>query len=353
MAGRSTEKSFGGGSPPNFSLAAQPSSESSQFKRVLDNLDKFGEILCLRTKMSKPPSHLGTYPCAHAPKFELFDYNSESSYAKVGRSSYGLSALPSANATLVGLYYADGPLFKSYMETLYHLKLDVEASHPGIKINVAGLNNFVPYICSETKCEDVPKCKNAIAGCPPDSKYLKDRYRFSSLNKNNSKVARKVPYFLDESRGGNSVWRKFGGGVNDILIYDIKLMVFGYACSSQTCTKMPSFSNDLLSAEGFDNIKSLTVLAANSNNYARCTVNRGHDPLLKHFAPTSMAENQSVDVIVILIVFAIGMIFGAIFVNNVFNFFKDKFCMTVDDQRDRFIQLSTIDDSELDEEYDL
>ena len=91
------------------------------------------------------------------------------------------------------------------------------------------------------------------------------------------------------------MWNLLGGGANDYLIYDRQGYIFAYGCSKKTCTNLPSFTNDITSKEGYENLQSFLVLAANSNPIARCGA-RKTDPLLKHFAPTSAAENEALKV---------------------------------------------------------
>ena len=149
------------------------------------------------------------------------------------------------------------------------------------------------------------------------------------------------------------MWDLLGGGANDYLVYDKAGYIFAYGCSSKTCTNPPSFSNDITTKEGYDNLKSFLVLAANSNPTARCG-SRKADPLLKHFAPTSAAENEALDIIVVAVVLVIGMVLGICLLPKLFAF-VGILCgsaSSIEANRDRFIQLSTIDDLD-DDEFNL
>ena len=162
----------------------------------------------------------------------------------------------------------------------------------------------------------------------------------------------KMPMLQDTRE--KKMWNLLGGGANDYLVYDRSGYIFAYGCSLKTCTNPPSFSNDITTNEGYENLKSFLVLAANSNPIARCS-SRKADPLLKHFAPTSAAENEALDVIVVTVVLVIGMGIGVCFLPKLFTLMSIICGSTgsIEANRDRFIQLSTIDDLEDDDGFSL
>ena len=293
-------------------------------------------------------SHLGTFPCAHWPRdVKLYDYNQvyKASHQRL-RNVIGLDDLPMANATVIGQFYIDDQYSRNLATSLARAGQEVELKHH-IKINTVLLNAYLPLACmTATACSSNKKSTiECIGGCFPDDPALKERNWQGLLKPSN--VTANMPMLQDTRE--KMMWNLLGGGANDYLIYDRQGYIFAYGCSKKTCTNLPSFTNDITSKEGYENLQSFLVLAANSNPIARCGA-RKTDPLLKHFAPTSAAENEALDVIVVAVVLVIGMILGVCFLPKVFvRLIAVCGATTTIDDRDRFIQLSTIDDLDDDE----
>ena len=306
-------------------------------------------------------SHLGTFPCAHWPgDVKLYDYNQvfKASHQRL-RNVIGLDDLPRANATVIGQYYTDDQHSRDLAVQLARAGQEVAMQYH-MKINTVLLNAYLPLGCIKAKaCSgsgsgsgsngNRKRSSECIGGCFPNDSELEEKNWQGLLKPSN--VTANMPMLQDTRE--KKMWNLLGGGANDYLVYDKSGYIFAYGCSSKTCSNPPSFSNDITTKEGYDNLKSFLVLAANSNPTARCG-SRKADPLLKHFAPTSAAENEALDIIVVAVVLVIGMVLGICLLPKLFAFVGILCCSasSIEANRDRFIQLSTIDDLD-DDEFNL
>ena len=284
------------------------------------------------------PTHKGTYPCAKWPSTRLYDYKKKSD-SSVLRNVVSLRDLGPANATAVGLYFADDKGSRDQASLLAKMANEIR-EREGLDINTIFLNNYLPFKCSEglSSCPSGGAC---IGSCLPNDPAFKEE-NWQSLFKLPSEMS-----MLQDTQELQA-WRQFGGEKDDILIYDRQGFIFAYACSSDTCSQSnpPSFSNVLTTKAGYQNIQSLLILAANSAPLLRCATKK-HDPLLKHFAPTNEIEaNEWLDLIVVSIVLLVGMVLGACLLPRLFTCLQRLCGSTMETNRDKFIALSTIDDDD-------
>ena len=98
-------------------------------------------------------SHLGTFPCAHWPvDVKLYDYNKvfEESHLRL-RNVIGLDDLPTANATVIGLYYIDDQHSRDLALRLAQAGEEVMTKHR-MRINTVLLNAYLPLACAKAYC---------------------------------------------------------------------------------------------------------------------------------------------------------------------------------------------------------
>jgi hypothetical protein len=291
-------------------------------------------------KTRLPVSHHGTYPCAKWPQAKLYDYNDKADTQDRLRKVKSLADLSvNANVTVVGQFYADDAHSRATAAKLAQMTREIQLKYGSLKVSTVFLNNWLPYKCAMEPACTTPNGKSCIGGCLPGDSALRES-NWQGLYKPTDNIS-----YLQDTKE-LQMWRSIGGGKDDLIIYDSQGYVFGYACGKDTCAKPPSFSNDLTTPAGFANVQSLIILAGNSAPIARCMTKA--DPLLKHLAPTTLADNEAVDIIVVTIVLIVGMCIGAVVIPKLLSFIQRTcgFGATVEASRDRFIQLSTIDDDD-------
>ena len=296
-------------------------------------------------------THKATYPCAKWPSARLYQYNhmkKQQSEERL-RNVVGLSDLPRANATAVGLYYADSPHSRESAILLASMAKDIQQQH-GIRVNTAFVNSWMPLKCAQAPPCTSPTGEDCIGGCLPNDPALREENWQGLLKPSN---ITSDMFMLQDTRD-IQIWKQFGGEMDDVLVYDSAGLVFGYACSAQSCSNPPVFSNDLTTKSGYLNVQSLILLAANSAPVARCMTKK-HDPLLKHLAPTTEIEaNEAFDVIVVTTVLIFGMCVGVWLLPRLWACLQSLCGLTsVETNRQKFIALSTIDDLEEDDNFDL
>lgn len=297
------------------------------------------------SKTKRVPTHKGTYPCAKWPSTRLYDYNRFRSET-VLRNVVSLGDLPHSNATAVILGFADDRHSRDSATLLAKMANDIRTKQ-GLNINTVFLNNWMPFKCLTASSCPSSGGADCIGGCSHDDPALKEDSWQGSFKPSADTAQMSMLQDTKELQA----WRQFGGEKNDILVYDRDGFIFAYACSQASCSNPPSFSNDMTSLAGFQNINSLLVLAANSAPLARCLTKK-HDPLLKHFAPSTEIEaNEWLDLIVVSIVLVIGCIIGVFLLPRLWACLKKLCGSTVESNRDKFIALSTIDDLDDDDEF--
>lgn len=104
-------------------------------------------------------------------------------------------------------------------------------------------------------------CYNYVEGCPANDKRLRLSNWQQLLIDQTS-----MPIFQDTE--WQDIWEIFGGGHNDIFIYDRNGRLYEYICSYETCGD--DTLGELTTASGFDAVKEVAVAAASSNATARC-----------------------------------------------------------------------------------
>jgi hypothetical protein len=283
------------------------------------------------------PTHAGTTICSEWPIFSLLDYNSLGAHPADGqqRHTYGLDSLSAANATIVGQFFATDDSSLAVAETLVRMKGELFSDFR-LRINVVFLNYAMPFVCTTTECS-ASDCSAYYGGCAPDSDVLTP----AKWQEVATKRFPNISVFQDTA--DKMVWRKFGGGMNDILVYDQSGLLYAYGCSQSTCISgMPAFDSNTLLPLGYQNVKSLVHLAANTNGALRCQAG-SQCSITRQFAPDSLLNNEYVDIIVVaaLVLMGAGL---AICVPRLWAFIQNRYFSTTAIARDRFIQLSTIDD---------
>ena len=282
-------------------------------------------------------THSSTAFCTKWPKFSLVDFNNLGAHSKDGqqRHTYGLDSLPAANATLVGQLFADSSTSLEVAAMLMKIKAELRKEFD-LRVNVVFLNYAMPLVCTLKPCA-ASNCEAYYGGCAPDSDVL------SMAKWQNSAAIRFPEMAIFQDTKDKMVWRKLGGGMNDILVYDQSGLLYSYGCSSSTCLKgTPGFNSDTLTPLGYQNIKSMTHLAANTVGELRCQA--GSQCLItRNLAPDSWMSNEYVDIIVAAILVFVGIGMGVV-VPKMWAMIQNKFFATTAIARDRFIQLSTIDD---------
>jgi hypothetical protein len=122
------------------------------------------------------PTSFGTVECKKWPKFDLQDYNP--SHSSTYLQSYGLGDIqPSADVTVVGLYFADSE--DSQAAVTYQDRMGYSLqSHEKLVVHNVAINFYAPKACAEMDCEDEytfglfkPKkkvdCSTYVGGCAP------------------------------------------------------------------------------------------------------------------------------------------------------------------------------------------
>jgi hypothetical protein len=283
-------------------------------------------------------SHTGTAFCTPWPKFSLVDFNNLGAHSVDGqtRHTYGLSDLPAANATIVAQLFADSEKSFDIAHKLVQIKTEMMDQF-GLKVNAVFLNYCMPLKCAMAPCT-APNCNDDYyGGCAPDAEELKTEYWQGPIMKAFPNMA------IFQDTKDKLVWRKVGGGKNDIIIYDQSGLLYDYGCSRETCIKgQPGFNSDVMTPLGYQNIKSLTHLAANTLGTQRCQAG-SQCKITNLLAPDSMLANEYVDIIVIAGLVLTGMAIS-ILIPKLWASIQAKFCSTTTIARDRFIQLSTVDD---------
>ena len=289
------------------------------------------------------PSHANTAFCKQWPKFALVDLNNLGSHKEDGqkRHTYGLASLPKANATIVMQLFADQQISLDIAEAVHRMKIDLLEEFD-LHINTVWLNNCMPFKCTQRKCTS-GNCADWFGGCHPNAAELKlENWQYTA-----SHSFPEMAIFQDTK--DKQVWRKFGGGKNDLLIYDSDGLLYSYGCSSNTClTGVPGYNANVLDLLGYQNVKSLVHLAANTNGAVRCQLG-SQCSITRGLAPESWLDHEYVDIFVVAILIFFGITLGVV-LPKMWSKVQDAFCSTTEIARDRFIQLSTIDNDILDDE---
>jgi hypothetical protein len=286
------------------------------------------------------PTHAGTATCSPWPAFALLDYNSLGAHPTDGQlqHTYGLDSLSTANATIVGQFFATEDSSLAVAETLVRMRDELK-KELGLQINVVFLNYAMPFACTLKECP-VSDCAAYYGGCAPDADVLTP----AKWQQVASKRFPSISIFQDTTE--KMVWRKFGGGMNDILVYDQSGLLYAYGCSQSTCVSgTPAFNSNTLLPLGYQNIKNLVYLAANTDGALRCQAG-SQCSITRQFAPDSLLSNEYVDIIVVAALVGVGACLG-VFVPRFWAFMQNYYFSTTTVARDRFIQLSTIDDDGL------
>jgi len=284
-------------------------------------------------------SHAGTAFCSAWPKFTLVDFNNLGAHSVDGqlRHTYGLSDLPAANATIVAQLFADSAPSFDIAHKLVQIKTEMMDQF-GLHVNAVFMNYCMPLKCAQAQCT-AANCDDFYGGCAPDAPELKLEHWQEPVMKTFPTMA------IFQDTKDKLVWRKLGGGKNDILIYDQSGLLYDYGCSVETCIKgKPGFNSDVMTPLGYQNIKSLTHLAASTLGLERCQAG-SQCKITNLLAPDSLLANEYVDIIVVAGLVFTGMMI-AIALPKLWSSIQVKFCSTNTIARDKFIQLSTVDDDD-------
>jgi hypothetical protein len=309
------------------------------------NSDSFSQVAFGAKPSDFAPSHAGTAFCSSWPKFSLVDFNNLGAHATDGqlRHTYGLVDLPPANATIVHQGFADSDQSLDIAAKLAQIKEEMYTQF-GLRVNTVFLNFCMPLKCALKPCI-ASSCDGFYGGCAPSDDSLKPE------NWQNKAMKRFPNMTIFQDTKDKLVWRKAGGGMNDILIYDQSGLLYEYGCSVETCIKgEPGFNSDVMTPLGYQNIKSLTHLAANTLGTQRCQAG-SQCSITRQLAPDSLLSNEYVDIIVAAALIAAGVILGIV-VPKAWYSIQNRFFSTTTIARDRFIQLSTIDDDVLNDDDD-
>ena len=294
-------------------------------------------------------THTSTAFCTHWPKFSLVNFNNLEAHRVDGqlRNTYGLSSLPkNANATVVMLGFSDSQDSMLVAKQITQMKSELESFSSNLKINTVWLNNAMPLKCAQRKCTSTSgNCDEWYGGCPPNADELKAE-NWQHLA---TEAFPGMAVFQDTK--DKQIWRKFGGGKDDMLIYDQSGLLYSYGCSKETCLNGEAgFDSRVTDPLGYQNIKSLIHLAANTNGALRCQPG-SQCSITRQLAPEGYLDNEYVDIIVVAILVVTGIILG-VMVPKMWARIQETFCSTTAVARDRFIQLSTVDNDILNDEED-
>lgn len=122
------------------------------------------------------PTGFGSVACKKWPKFELQDYNpsSKSTYLQ----TYGLGDMqPTADVTIVGLYFADSEASQEAITFQERMGYTLQSQHKLSVHNVA-INYYAPMQCALIDCENEytfglfksklkKDCATYLGGCAP------------------------------------------------------------------------------------------------------------------------------------------------------------------------------------------
>jgi hypothetical protein len=187
--------------------------------------------------------------------------------------SIGIEDLtPSNDITIVGLYYADTK--SSQTQVIQQEKLGKELAKAGYIVNNIAINNYAPYSCAqESTCGSTwwyspwlpwvsDDCLDYIGGCKSDD----SRLDFDNWQKPLVDLV-SIPVLQD--REWEDAWDRFGGGQNDIFIYDKEGKLYKYLCSVDVCGKDSSIGS-LSDKKTYDYVKATALEAIQSNGTSRC-----------------------------------------------------------------------------------
>eukprot|EP01035_Chromulina_nebulosa_P017359 gene17359-22906_t len=188
-------------------------------------------------------------------------------------SSYGIDDIkPHGDVTIVGLYYSDSQISQEQVPQQEELGKDL--INEGFRVVNVAINNYAPKSCAlESDCKPTwwyfpwypsysSQCQDYIDGCPPNDPRLHAsawQRPFTNLTT--------IPFFQDKE--WQDTWDKFGGGENDIFIYDSQGKLFKYICSSTTCGE--SSIGTITTATGYEYVKTIAEEAAKGNSTLRCS----------------------------------------------------------------------------------
>jgi len=214
-----------------------------------------------------------------------------------------------------------------------------------LAINVVGVNNKFPMECAMEPCapsELNHDCLDYWGSCPPDAPALAYN-NWQGLMRVNKTA--EMPLFQDTQDA--DVWnREYGGGHDDLFIYDGQGKLYAYVCSSKTCSA-PFLDNSLMTPGGYENIKSLIGLAARSSSSLRCDSSWGGGVGGGEVSYKSKEISRELLVALVAMGGLLLGIFIGLFASRCFALVSSYFFPKSDNTK-RFIQLSTIDDDTFD-----